>query len=364
MTEHVESRTNGLSLDWLREHAWIAGWWALGRAAVFATAFAVQRHGNVLEAWDGRWYRLVASDGYLLVPGRQSDPAFFPLYPVLLRGAHALGFGYTTGGVVISNCAFLVVLAAMYVLTRDLLGDAMARRTVVYLSILPLGFVFSMDYPESVVLAAMALAAIAALRARWAAAALCAAVACLARPEAAFLSLPLLALAWRQRHITSPATRGLALGTIAMPAATLGAFGIYLDRVVHDPLAWSQAERAWGRRFSPLGFVRAFTGLPHALASDPWLTRDVVATIVYLALLAAALRGGVPRSWVAAGLLVVVLPLFSGDFDSIARFGLLAPATLWGLAWLGRTPRADRAIRAASLALLVAGVATIPYVFP
>ena len=96
------------SAEWLAARAWIAGWWMAGRALVLVTALAVDVFGprgylssderahafGLLSAWDGRWYRMVASDGYLLVPGRQSDPAFFPLYPVLLRTVHSLGTGY------------------------------------------------------------------------------------------------------------------------------------------------------------------------------------------------------------------------------------------------------------------------------
>ena len=82
--------------------AWIAGWWLAGRAVIVLTAIAVHRFGpsgwirhvahahalGPLEAWDGRWYRIVADSGYLLVPGRQSDPAFFPPHrfdPAFLR---------------------------------------------------------------------------------------------------------------------------------------------------------------------------------------------------------------------------------------------------------------------------------------
>ena len=61
---------------------------------------------------------------------------------------------------------------------------------------------------------------------------------------------------------------------------------------------------------------------------------------------------------------MVTLPLFSGSFQSIGRFGLLALPVFWGLAWLGRNPAADRTIRAASLVLLVTLTASTPFVFP
>ena len=59
-----------------------------------------------------------------------------------------------------------------------------------------------------------------------------------------------------------------------------------------------------------------------------------------------------------------MLPLFSGSFDSVGRFGLLAPAAFWGLAAIGRDRRLHRLILAASPPLLVAAIVTLPLTFP
>ena len=358
--------------------AWIGGWWIAGRALIVVTAVLVHHFGplgwirNVehahalgpLQAWDGRWYRMVASSGYLLVPGRQSDPAFFPLYPVLLRAGHALGLGYSTSGLLVANVGFFGALVAFYALTRTLLGDAMAHRATVYLAVFPFGYAFSMVYPESIVLALIALAALAALHRRWGWAAACAAAAALARPEGLFVALPLAVLAWQQRHVLSARARGVAIGAILAPLAAIGSFSLYLGTTLGDPMAWSQAQLSWGRRFSPLGFVHAVTGFGSAFAHDAWVTRDVVAVLVYIVLLAAAARAGVTWPWLLSGLGIVVLPLFSGSFDSISRFGLLAPAAFWGLAALGRDPRAHRLILASSFPLLAAAIVTLPLQYP
>jgi len=362
----------------LRLLAWIAGWWLAGRTVIVVTALVVHRFGpggwirhvehahalGPLVAWDGRWYRMVASGGYLLLPGRQSDPAFFPLFPVLLRAGHALGLSYDAAGLVLANAGFLGALVAFHALSRRLVGEEMARRATVYLAVFPFGYVFSMMYPESIVLALIALAALAGLDRRWGWAAACAAAAAFARPEGLFVALPLAVVAWQQRKTLSPVPRGLALGAVLAPAAAVGSFSLYLGRTLGDPLAWSQAERAWGRHFSLLGFVRAIEGLGRASAHDAWVTREVVAAVVYLLLLAAAARAGVSWPWLLSGAAIVVLPLFSGSFDSIGRFGLLAPAAFWGLAALGRDPRAHRLILVLSAPLLAAAMLTLPLRFP
>ena len=364
--------------EWIRERAWIVRWWLGGRAIVLAVALVVGVVGprgylrtdersqafGLLGAWDGRWYRIIASHGYLLIPGRQSDPAFFPLFPLLLRAVHAVGLGYETAGLLISNVAFFAALVAFNALSRELFGQSFARRATAYLAIFPLGYVFSMSYPEAVVLGALAVAGLTALRGRWPVAAAFAAAAALARPEGLFVALPVLAAAAYRRRHTSATSRGLAFGSAVAPAAALASFPLYLGFVLHDPFAWSEAEKAWGRQFSPLGFIGAITSLPKTLSHNPALTRDVVCFVVYIVLLAAARRAGTPLPWLAGAAAVIVLPLFSGSFESIDRFGLLALPVFWGLAWFGRNTVADRWIRVTSVILLVAATATIPFVFP
>jgi hypothetical protein len=347
-----------------RPPGWLFGWWAVGRIVAIATALSVRPTVWTLDRWDGRWYRMVARGGYLLVPGRQSDPAFFPLYPILLRAVHALGVGWGLAGPLLSNLAFLLGLGLFCALTREIFSEALARRATTYLAIFPLGYVFSMAYPESVVLVLLAAAPLAALRRHWGLAAWCAGAAALARPEGLFLVLPLASIAWQQRRALSTAYRGAALAAVLAPPAALISYPLYLGSILHDPLAWSRAEQAWGRQFRITGAFRAFEHLPSAVGHTPWLVRDVVCFFGYLALLYAARRVGTPNAWLAAGAAVVILPIFTGAFDSIGRFGLLAPPLFWGLAGLTKDARSERLVRILSLALLVLGTVSLAYVFP
>lgn len=358
----TEAARRGLSLA--APPRWLLGWWALGRLVAIGTALAIKPTVWTLDRWDGHWYGIVARDGYLLVPGRQSDPAFFPLYPILLRAVHFLGVGWGLAGPLLSNLALLLGLGLFYALTREIFSEPLARRATTYLAIFPLSYVFSMAYPESVVLVLLAAAPLAALRRRWWLAAACAAAAALARPEGLFLVFPLAAIAWQQRQTLSPARRGTALAAVLAPPAALVSYSLYLDSVLHDPFAWSRAEQAWGRSFRITGAFRAFEHLPAAVGHTPWLVRDVVCFFLYLGLLYAARRMGAPRSWLAAGAAIVILPVFTGAFDSIGRFGLLAPPLFWGLAGLTSDARSERLVRAASLALLVLATLSLVYVFP
>lgn len=347
-----------------RPPLWILGWWLVGRIVVIASAFAVRPTLWTLSRWDGFWYLRVARSGYLLVPGRESNPAFFPLYPIVLRAVHGLGASWEVAGPLVSNLAFLAGLVLFHALSREVMGDEIARRATTYLAIFPLAYVFSMTYPESLALVFIAGAPLAALRRHWWLAAVCAACAVLARPEAIFLALPLAGIAWNQRRELGVWNRGVAIAATLAPFAALSAFSLYLATTLNEPLAWLKAERAWGRSFHVTGFFRALAHLPSALFDGGWGARNAIFFLFYIALFVIGWRVGVPRLWIAAGAGAVILPVFSGMFTSDARFGLLAPAVFWALAAVTRNAWAHRAVVAVSLALLVLWTVSLPYVVP
>ena len=315
-------------------------------------------------SWDGHWYSTIAQHGYLYVPGQQSNPAFFPLFPVMLRVLSLFGLDMRIGAVAIANIAFPIALLALYELGRELIAEPVARRASVLAAIFPVGVVFSMAYPQSLVLAAVALAGAFALRERWLLTALCLGIGTLARPECLFVAVPIAVIVFRRWRDMPTIERGTAIGALLAAPAALLSYVLYLRWSLHDALAWSQAQHGWGRSFQVAGLVTLVRQLPASLGHNPWLVRDVIAVVVYVALLAAARRTGVPRSWIIAAALVITLPLLSGSVQSEARFGLLAPPIYWGLAGLTLTHRRAVIVRTLCLCLLCAATVTIPEVFP
>ena len=380
MLEHAVETVDrdALAAAWA-ERRTIVGAWALSRLLVVAGALALHwthaPHGyfgpsifhrplGALEAWDGIWYRLIADHGYLLVAGRQSDPAFFPLYPLLLKVAAATGLPLGVAGIVLSNLLFLAALLVFDVFGRDVVGPSVARRATILLAVFPTSYVCSMVYPESLLLLAFAATGWLALRRRWVACAVDAALAALARPEGALLVLPIAAAAaarWRDADVDERARATAAV--LAAPAAAMS-FPLYLGWALHDPLAWTQAQHAWGRSFRANGVFLALTRGAHELGRQAWAGRDIGFCLLTLALLAVAWRLAVPRMWIALCALLVIVPLTSGSFESDARFGLVALPAYWGLASLVRGRRAFAALVGVSSALLLAATLTLPLVFP
>ncbi len=318
---------------------------------------------SILSYWDGVWYRRVAEQGYLLIPGRQSDPAFFPLFPIVLRGLHGLGLSFLTTGILVANGAFVVGIVAFYELSRRLMPPDVARTSTLLAALFPMSFVFSMTYPESLVLAALALALVFALDSRWTLSAVAGATAALGRPEAMFFGLPLAAIAIARARASGRAAGGRALGAAFAPVASVATFPLYLGWALDNPNAWSGAERAWGRSFSLGGIAHAFQQL-YERGQSPWLWRDLAFCLIYLALLAAARRVGISWPWLVASAALILLPLASGTFMSDSRFGVLALPAYWGAGALARRRIVRLPLLVVSAGLLVAGTMTIPLANP
>lgn len=355
--------------------AQILAGWAISRVVVLGYAAAVQEFGlgmrrwqpgfsrypfELLNRWDSHWYREIASSGYLILPHHHSDTAFFPLYALVLRLGGS-GPGALTTGLLVSNLALLVALLLFYELARTWVPEALACRAAIAAAVFPFGVVFSMLYPESIAFALVAGACVAALRGRWGIAAVAAFTAGLTRPEAFLYALPLAAEAWRQRSSLPGRRAGLAIAAVLAAPVGVATFLLALWQRTGSPTAWFAAERTWGRQVSFAGPIHAVAKLVHG---SPWLYRDAVVWLVLIAVLVAARRAGVPRVWFATGLAVVCLPLWSGSFESMSRYGLLALPAFVGIASLVRTRQQALLALAGAALLTFAVVSSLAAVAP
>src|SRR5947199_1053148 len=67
---------------------------------------------NMWSRWDAGWYLEIAQNGYSFTPGKQSDVAFFPLYPNLIRLLHHVvplsrDAGWLLVGIIVSNASLI-----------------------------------------------------------------------------------------------------------------------------------------------------------------------------------------------------------------------------------------------------------------
>src|SRR6266853_1155442 len=148
--------------------------------------------------WDAVHYTQIAQSGYQNI----FDTAFFPLFPLLIKGGALLigNQGYIAVGMILSNLALLGALFVLYQIASDMLGEQAGRRTILYLCIFPTAFFFFAPYNESLFLLLTAGAFLAMRRQRWWLVGVLGLFAALTRTAGLLLVIPFLWELWMARE--------------------------------------------------------------------------------------------------------------------------------------------------------------------
>ena len=292
---------------------------------------------NIWSHWDGEHYVALAAGGYLQPPDNVS-PAFFPLYPLLIRlltelfGGPVSQAALSVWGVLISLLALPFALYFVYRIAEDGWGIRVAQGTVLTLAFFPTSFFLNAVYTESLFLALSA-GSLWALRVRKDLLLACAlaAFASATRNVGVFLIVPL-AYEW----LKGGAGReyGLWRGAACLALASSGLlwYAAYLWLRFGDPLLFYTQQGRWNREATnPLitlynASVRAGEGVRDLF--DPGLLDPSVGSLadnlgaavnlynlLFLCLAAILLAAGLrvlPFSLNAYAFLLILPPVFFG----------------------------------------------------
>ncbi len=301
------------------------------------------------RSWDSRWYTGIAAQGY----GRtlffdegvaQSDLAFFPLYPALIRAVHTVTpFGFGACGLVVSWLGAVAAAVGIYKIAARLHDHRTATVLVLLWGLLPHSVILTMAYTEPVLTALAAGSLYALLTGRWIWAGTLAALAGLSRPNGFAVAAAVAATAAhelvRRRGRVSPR---LWTGVALAPAGWC-AYVLWVGFRRGDPLGgYFTVQREWGSRFD---FGRgSWRFVQHLLLDGDKVVFTVTVALVAVALLLYGLllcdRAPLPLL-VYTGVLLVITVGGSGFFESKPRFLLPAFPLLLPLACaLVRTARA------------------------
>ena len=336
-----------------------------------------------LARWDAVWYLRVAESGY---GESEARAAFFPLYPLLVRGL-ATPFGASSAALLVAAYAvalgaFLGALTLLHRLVSLELGRPLAHPTLLLLAVFPAALYFGAPYAESLFLLLSVGAFYAARTGRWAWAGACAAAAAATRNAGVLLMLPLAIIWWSSRE-----RRPRDGAWILLAPLGLAAFALYLGVAEGDALRFAHAHEAWYRELKgPLagawdGLVAAFDGV-RQIASNQ---REVVyfdkaggdpirVAAVNLILFSSLVFGVVAcvgafrrlppayGAWVAVGLLLPLSePVTPEPLMSLPRFlAVLFPIFMWLALWCEEREATARvaAVSAIGLGLFTAEFAT------
>jgi Mannosyltransferase (PIG-V) len=350
--------------------------------------------GDLLAApvarWDAAWYLTIAHYGYRpdIGPLAASRTAFFPLYPLGVRGISQLGVPPIAAGVALSVVAFAAALYGIHRLSTLELGrlacgsghgGEAARLAVLVTALAPMAFFFSAVYSESLYLALSVGVFWCARQGRWAWAGTLGGLASATRSAGVVLAVPMVILYlygpredrepdfpdrawWRPRYkVRRDVLWAAALGV------GIAAYMAYLALAGGSPLMPFHAQEVWNRHFAgPFvgawdGARAAFDGARQLLSfqrahvyfgeagGSPFV--DAGHNLMLFAFLAAAVPmvlGALRRLPLAYGAYVVAAlalplsyPVAAEPLMSLPRFEVvLFPLAMWAGAWLADRPRA------------------------
>ncbi len=402
---------------WLsRLLVWVAGvgtilWFGWGpvRGAFNppGTTSGFGRLGDLLAApaarWDSSWYLVIAHYGYRPEFGAftASRSAFFPLYPLAIRGLSEIGLAPVIAGVCISVAAFAVALYGIHRLTTFEFAascsdaGAVARLAVLLVAFAPMAFFFSAVYTESLYLALSVWLFWCARNGRWVWAGVLGGLAAATRSTGVVLVLPALMLYLdgsresrenRGPHEGAHAIRATlpryrlrrdALWLLLIPLGA-GLYMAYLALSGGDALLPFHAQGVWDRHFAG-PFVGIWDGLRAGLDGvrqllsgqsrhvyfAPTIGSPAVAAshnamlLGFLALALPALVGVFRRLPLAYGVYAVAAlalplstPVASQPLMSLPRFEVvLFPLFMWAALWLAPRRRLATGVLLASALL-------------
>ena len=96
-----------------------------------------------LDAWiqyDSTWYYSIATQGYFYIPGQQSSIAFFPTYPMMVRGLAAITGDAQIAGMLLTALAGAGALTLFGLWATDRLSRRAAITAVLLLLLYPYSF--------------------------------------------------------------------------------------------------------------------------------------------------------------------------------------------------------------------------------
>src|SRR4051812_16766094 len=267
----TELRFAGLVLVWSRAAVFLVAVLAVavlgvagGNEANFDVPGLTHPLGGALSPlarWDSTWYLGIAHSGY-----EGESTAFFPLYPVLVRGLAVVNApgALLVASYVVSLAAFFGALVLLQrLVSLELRSERVARLSVLMLALFPGALWFGAPYSESLFLLLSVAAFYFARTDRWALAGGAAALASATRSAGIVLLVPLLILWWQSR----PRRRVRDLGWIALAPLGLALYSLYLALSLGDGFAYLHLQDVWFRSFAgPFGgawdgLVAAWDGL-------------------------------------------------------------------------------------------------------
>jgi Gpi18-like mannosyltransferase len=295
---------------------------------------------GVFTSWDGRWYLEIVRSGYprsippnITYEQTEARAAFFPVYPMIVRGADAVLPGGDSFAALSVN-AVLSVIAVVLVglLARRLAGDEVAARSMVLFAVFPGSFVLSFAYSEATLIVLAAACLLFLMDERWWLAGIAAGLATATRPNGVALVAACAvasALAIRRSREWS------SLAAVVLSPLGFVVFQLFLTAHTDESGAWFRVQReAWkeGTSFGATAVRNTLSFLTDPLSS-PTDALTAMSLIAMIGALWCLYRRRLPAPMVAYVVVVLLLMLIPSTVTARPRFLFTAFPLVIPVAW-------------------------------
>jgi Gpi18-like mannosyltransferase len=206
----------------------------------FVAGFIPKSGWELFSHWDGEWYTKIATLGYSYADdGEQNSVAFYPLFPLLIRGLMALGMRSDAAGVLINSSAFLGALVLIYFWVEQRYDTGVAKWTTAVLAWCPFSLFCTVMYTEGLFLFLTASALRSFERGEYIWAAVWGALTTATRGPGVALIPAFLLTAWREKRPPLAYFAGLA------SAIGIVSFSLYCALRFGDALAFVHVQKGW-----------------------------------------------------------------------------------------------------------------------
>jgi Gpi18-like mannosyltransferase len=281
--------------------------------------------------WDSGWYSAIAQGGYGYIRGQQSTIAFFPSYPLLMRGVGVVVGNTYVAGILVTLASGAAGARLFYGWLQERMGRTNAWAALGLMLLYPYAFfLYGAVYPTAFFVMTLVGAFVLLEHGHPCLAGIVGALATAARPTGVVLIVALAVRAYERRREHPDDRPAWWDAGVLLSAVGLAAFCIYQWRRFDDPFAFITVQSAWDQQsglhtWLKLRFFEDLKGLPD---------RNVLASITYLAhpVLTLGALALVPRVFRRFGygygtyaLLIVLVPAVSTkNFFGMGRYLLAA----------------------------------------
>lgn len=297
--------------------------WADHKDGLIANAYSDNKFINIWAAWDSAYYLGIAENGYSTERNEenQSNLAFFPLYPILIKLTSFISGDTLVAGLIVSNFCLLLSAFYLFKLTELFSGSDQAYSAVLYLMIFPASFILSGVFSESLFLLFLLMSFYFAERDDWLKSSISGFFLALSRPLGVLMLLPLLYIYLRNRGFSFKKIR-VNFFSLALIPLGFSLFSLYIYRLSGSFTYYWQLQRSgWGHGLSnPLSvLIQGLSGRDIFYFISAFITILLIIILVY-----GAYRSWLHPAYYLAAAILVLVPLAAGisGLNSMLRYWL------------------------------------------